>query len=140
MTENRWTWSNTSELPSQKGAGATLVGEVLEQLRRNNWVEGDVFGIHLALEEALVNAIKHGNEYDAEKKVRVACRLSEKRIYIEISDEGSGFDPTTVPDPTKDENLETPSGRGILLMRNFMTNVEYNAAGNRVTMEKIRED
>ena len=139
MTDNHWTWSSAREIPSRKGAGAAIVQEILEQLRQHNWIEGDIFGVHLALEEALVNAIKHGNGYDVAKKVRVHCRMSTSKIRIEIRDEGRGFEPGTVPDPTEDENLEVPSGRGILLMRSFMTAVQYNTLGNQVVMEKIRE-
>ena len=71
---------------------------------------------------------------------RAACRLGAELIWVEVIDEGSGFNPNDVPDPTCDENLEKPCGRGILLMRNYMTHVEYNAQGNRVTMEKHRSD
>jgi serine/threonine-protein kinase RsbW len=97
-----------------------------------------VFCVQLAMEEALVNAIKHGNREDATKQVRVHCALSAERIRIEISDEGPGFDPTAVPDPTDDSRLEVPCGRGLLLMRSFMSLVEFNAAGNCVVMEKHR--
>ncbi|MFW6114534.1 MAG: ATP-binding protein, partial [bacterium] len=70
--------------------------------------------------------------------VQVACRLKPYRIEIQITDEGSGFDPELVPDPTDDENLEIPSGRGMMLMRCFMTDLRYNQKGNSVTMEKVR--
>ena len=99
----------------------------------------DVFGVRLALEEALVNAIKHGNGMDPNKKVHIECRVSRERVWIRIRDEGEGFDLNALPDPTLEENLEKPSGRGVLLMREFMTNVEYNDRGNCVTLEKHRE-
>jgi serine/threonine-protein kinase RsbW len=90
------------------------------------------------MEEALVNAIKHGNRMDPNKSVRIACRISHRKIRIEIEDQGSGFQPESVPDPTADENLERPCGRGIMLMRAFMNLIEYNEAGNRVVLEKHR--
>lgn len=96
----------------------------------------DVFGVRLALEEALVNAIKHGNRMDPDKSVHVDWWLSEEHVRIEILDEGDGFDISDVPDPTDDENLDKPGGRGIMLMRSFMTLVEYNESGNLLTMEK----
>jgi serine/threonine-protein kinase RsbW len=101
-------------------------------------VQEDLFGVHLAVEEAVVNAIRHGNKLDAAKRVRLLCKICDHRLRIEVADEGPGFDPAKVPDPTENENLEVPSGRGIMLMRNFMHFVEYNAVGNRVVMEKHR--
>ena len=85
-----------------------------------------------------MNAIKHGNGLDASKEVHVLSELTERRFWIQISDEGPGFNPEDVPDPTLDENLELPSGRGLMLMRTFMAKVEFNERGNKVTMEKHR--
>ena len=99
-----------------------------------------VFGVRLALEEALVNAIKHGNGMDPEKSVRVDCRIARENIRIEIEDEGSGFSPENVPDPTNYENLEKPGGRGIMLMRAYLDFVEYNDTGNRVVLVKQRQN
>ena len=110
-----------------------------ERLEQADWCEHDVFSVHLAVEEAIVNAIKHGNRHDASKQVRVACRVTPEKFWIEIIDEGSGFDPDQLPDPTADENLECPCGRGVLLMRNFMTRVEFSEQGKRVVMEKHRD-
>ena len=98
--------------------------------------ESDQFGICLALEEALVNAIKHGNGTDPARKVRVDVEISSKRVYIRIEDEGPGFDVAAVPDPTLPENLNRPSGRGLLLMRHYMSRVEFHGRGNVVEMEK----
>jgi serine/threonine-protein kinase RsbW len=134
------TWSTTAELhlPSDTEAGKRAVDELLARLQEYEWLENDIFGVHLAVEEALVNAIKHGNQYDDNKQVHFLYKLCKDRIRIEIIDEGEGFNPKDVPDPTDDDNLETPSGRGIMLMRNFMSHVQYNAAGNHVVMEKVR--
>ena len=97
----------------------------------------EVFSIKLALEEALINAIKHGNQMDRAKKVRVLYRVSPYRFDVEVRDEGPGFDPSDVPDPTAAENLERPCGRGLMLMRHYMTEVNYNDRGNSVFMVKI---
>ncbi len=140
MSTDSWTWSLDRLIPSDVTAGCQLLAEVLDQMRATDWQQHDVFSVHLALEEALVNAIKHGNRGDLSKKVRVVCRLSQERIWIEITDEGGGFDPDEVPDPTDEARLECPNGRGIMLMRCYMSRVEYNAAGNRVVMEKVREN
>jgi serine/threonine-protein kinase RsbW len=127
-------------LPSDAAAGKRAVDELLARLKEHDWLENDIFGIHLAVEEALVNAIKHGNQYDDRKQVHFLFKVCGDRVLVEIRDEGEGFDPRNVPDPTEDVNLETPSGRGIMLMRNFMSRVEYNDAGNHVVMEKVRHE
>ena len=113
--------------------------EILTRLSAQSWGQRDIFGVHLALEEALVNAIKHGNGWDASKSVHVCCRLSLRRLLIEIRDEGTGFNPDNVPDCRDPDHLEVPSGRGVLLMRSFMSSVEYNCQGNCVVMTKDRD-
>jgi len=77
---------------------------------------------------------------DPNKTVRIFCRASFERIRIEIEDQGDGFRPAEVPDPTADENLERPCGRGIMLMRAFMSSIAYNAAGTCVILEKQRSE
>ena len=69
--------------------------------------------------------------------MHVICKVSSCRCWIQVEDEGPGFDPGDVPDCTLEENLEKPSGRGLELMRNYMTQMEYNASGNRLVMEKV---
>lgn len=115
-----------------------LQDEIEEALYSSSYSDRDVFAIRLALEEALVNAIKHGNQMDPEKRVAVDYRISVERFEIRIADEGSGFNPEEVPDPTSPENIERPCGRGLLLIRNFMTSVEYLEKGNVVAMCKLR--
>ncbi len=93
---------------------------------------------HLAIEEAVVNAIRHGNQFDPTKTVKIACRITPHHLWVAIEDEGEGFDPCAVPDCTCEDRLEVPSGRGVMLMRCFMNHVEFNTRGNRVIMEKHR--
>ncbi len=120
-------------------AEARRVQEQIEQLLKvHQFGEREVFGIRLAVEEALVNAIKHGNQMDPSRKVRVAFHVSQEKFEVMIADEGAGFDPCEVPDPTAPENLERPCGRGIMLMRHYMTTVAYNQRGNVVSMSKLR--
>lgn len=139
MVDNRWIWSKEQQLPSEVSSGYPIVQELLQRLEQQRWNRHDVFGVHLAVEEALVNAIKHGNRGDPAKRVHVLCQLADDLVRVEITDEGDGFDPANVPDPTADENLENPSGRGIMLMRSFL-NIRYNEAGNAVVLEKQRSD
>src|SRR5437764_13285715 len=103
---------------------ARRVQEVIEgQLRQHHYEDKEIFGIRLALEEALVNAIKHGNQMDRGKKVYVRYRILADRIDIGVADEGGGFNPEEIPDPLADENLERPSGRGLFLIRHYMSDV-----------------
>jgi len=129
-------WRRELELPSERGASRLITEELLEQLGVHGWSPSDIFAIHLAAEEAIVNAIVHGNKLDPTKVVRVACVVSPTVARIEVTDEGSGFDPGLVPDCRLEDRLDAPNGRGVMLMRTFMTRIEYNARGNRVLMEK----
>ena len=100
----------------------------------------DILGVRLALEEALVNAIRHGNEQQIARKVHVAFQVDDDQVWIEIEDEGDGFCPAEVADPTRPDALERPGGRGILLMQSSMNQVLFNDRGNRVRMCKVRTD
>ncbi len=126
-------------IPSDTSEGRLVQERIVQLLEQRNYPMRDVFGVRLALEEALVNAIKHGNRMDPNKTVRIECQVLEDKVRITIEDEGEGFNASEVPDPTMDENLEKPGGRGIMLMRSFMTHIEYNEKGNRLVMVKVRE-
>lgn len=126
-------------IPSKSGEGQAVQERIVSLLEQLDYPMRDVFSVRLALEEALVNAIKHGNGMDPEKKVKIACRITTDRVWVRIEDEGPGFDLDALPDPTLEENLDKPSGRGILLMREFMTRVEYAENGSCVILEKHRE-
>jgi serine/threonine-protein kinase RsbW len=117
---------------------ARRVQTEIELALHGHFSEAEIFGIKLAVEEALVNAVKHGNQMDPGKSVRISYLVQPGRFEITIGDEGQGFDPADVPDPTAPENLERPCGRGLLLMRHYMNEVRYNAAGNEVHMSKLR--
>lgn len=98
------------------------------------------FAIRIAFEEALINAFKHGNHNNPAKTVAIDCLVDDRQIVLRIEDQGEGFAVTAVPDPTQEENLEIPSGRGIVLMRSFMTSVEFNERGNCVRMVYEKPD
>ena len=138
MSQQGSTWKAERVIPSDPAAGKQVLDELLAQLHSKEWIEHDIFGIHLSMEEALVNAIKHGNRHDPSKQVHVNCQVSRDKVRIEITDEGPGFKPEEVPDCTDIDRLDVPSGRGIMLMRSFMSFVEYSDRGNTVVMEKER--
>jgi serine/threonine-protein kinase RsbW len=116
---------------------AVLAG-VVEELQAASYSRKEIFGVRLALEEAIVNAIKHGHRGDPTKKVRVRYRVTGAGVFAEVEDEGAGFDPNQVPDPLDPDNLERECGRGMLLMRSYMTTVRYNDRGTCVALCKER--
>ena len=132
-------WQKQLHLPSERGASRHIMEELLDQLASHGWPQADVFAIHLAAEEAITNAIVHGNKLDESKTVHVACHVTSEMVRIEVTDQGPGFDPKSIPDCTLEERLDVPNGRGVMLMRSFMTRLEYNTKGNRVLMEKQRD-
>ena len=125
-------------LESEPNQCAELVRELLELLESENWSKDDIFGIRMAVEEAVMNAIKHGNAADRDKKVHVKLRLEKDRFYARISDQGKGFCPDDVPDPPADSNLEKTSGRGVKLMKAFVDECRFNSCGNSVELVKRR--
>jgi serine/threonine-protein kinase RsbW len=127
-------------IPSDPEVARQVQEEIEQALHAVQFAERDIFCIKLALEEALVNAIKHGNQADPNKKVHIRYRITPYRFEVHIRDEGAGFNPEDVPDPLEVENLERPCGRGLLLMRHYMTDVTFHAPGNSVSMSKVRSD
>ncbi len=127
-------------IPSDPAEARRVQDEIEEALAACRYGDRDLFCVKLALEEALVNAIKHGNQLDPAKFVHIAYTVTPERFDVRVTDEGPGFNPADVPDPTAPENLERPCGRGLLLIRRFMTAVDYHGAGNVVTMTKLRSD
>ncbi|HEV3258153.1 MAG TPA: ATP-binding protein [Gemmataceae bacterium] len=125
------------KLHSLADMGPTIEA-VTSAMTAHGYPDRDLFAIRLGLEEAIVNAVKHGNECDACKQVRFRHRVEADHVLMEVEDEGRGFDPYAVPDPRDAENLERSCGRGLFLMRAYMTWIRYNASGNCVTLCKRR--
>ena len=125
------------EIPSDTKAARRLQQRIVRELRTTSFDGKEIFGIKLALEEALVNAVKHGNAFDPSKKVHVEYRVAPERIDIRIADEGTGYDPDRVRDCKADANLERPGGRGLFLMRHYMTEVVVVPPGNELVMSKV---
>lgn len=112
---------------------------ILAEVDRCGYCEDATFAIKLALEEAMTNAIKHGNRNDPSKRITIRHSVTPERVVILVRDQGAGFHPATVPDPTKADRLPLPSGRGIMLMRAYMTEVYYRAGGTEVCLVKQNE-
>ena len=127
------------EFPSDFDIGTEVQARILEEVERHGFNPNSLFATRLALEEALVNAIKHGNKLDPKKKVVVEAKVSKDRVEIEVEDEGPGFVRSCVPDPTAEENLCKCSGRGILLIEAYMNSVSWSQGGRRVKMVRFNE-
>ncbi len=136
MSDHRTTPRATARVtvPNDLGALQKVKEELLAAVTKHDYPEASAFAIRLALEEAVQNAYQHGNKGDPSRSVAFEWRIANSAITVVIEDEGTGFTPDVVPDPTDPERLEMPSGRGLLLMRAYMADVHYNDRGNRVTM------
>ena len=114
------------------------VSRIVAAMQEAGFCGKEVFGARLALEEDVVNAIRHGHRNDTSKRVDVHFHISPQQLLVEIRDQGPGFDPDGLPDPLAPENLERPGGRGVFLIRQYMTWVQYNETGNGVTLCKVK--
>ena len=123
-------------IPSDFTAGREVQRQVMAVVARNGFNDDSTFAVRIALEEALVNAIKHGNRQHPDKKVRVEATVTPERAEISVEDEGPGFDRARVPDPTCEDNICRPSGRGILLIESYMDGVHWSHGGRRLKMVK----
>jgi serine/threonine-protein kinase RsbW len=124
-------------LKSFAEVGAVLDG-LIADMTTAGYPEKDRFGVRLAIDEAIANAIKHGNKQARDKWVWVRYRVTPESVLASVEDQGPGFNPEDVPDPLAPENLERGSGRGLFLMRSYMTWVRHNERGNCITLCKYR--
>ena len=136
-SDNGMAWIE-KQLPTRLETIREAEMEVVNRLESLGYNEDICFAVRLAFEEAIVNAMKHGNRMDPDRHVLLAYRASPERVEIRVRDEGDGFDPCGIPDPTADENLRKPCGRGIMLMRSYMDEVSYSSSGTEVLMVKYR--
>jgi serine/threonine-protein kinase RsbW len=125
-------------LPTRLDVIRATEAEILDRMKALGYDEDRCFAVRLAFEEALVNAMKHGNAMNPARRVRLRYRVLADRVEIHVCDEGRGFNPCKVPDPTSEENLHKPCGRGIMLMRSYMDKVSYGGSGREVHMVKYR--
>ena len=124
-------------IPSTNAQAARVQQEIVEAIQQQGCYKREaVFAVRLALDEALVNAVKHGNQNDPNKTIHIDFKIDDQRLIVEVQDEGTGFAPADLPDPTAPENISRPNGRGVMLMRAYMTDVDFNRQGNRVILTK----
>ncbi len=123
-------------IPSRVEFLDSILNFISDRLIALRVVEPDSIDVVVALDEAIVNAIEHGNGYDTSKLVTIAVEISNGEARFDVVDEGGGFSEQDVPDPCAPENLLRTSGRGILLIRSVMDDVSYSDHGTRITMWK----
>jgi serine/threonine-protein kinase RsbW len=136
----------TEQLPFETIVIRSELGEakkpeevILRKAEACGFSSESMFAIKLTIEEGLTNAIKHGNKQDPGKTVTVRYFVDTEQVVVSIKDQGAGFDPDDVPDPRSEDRLALPNGRGILLMRAYMTQVEYRQNGTEVFMRKLNQ-
>ena len=125
--------------PSAISLMHSILDYLMKRVEKVGVVNPENSNLFIALDEAFVNAVKHGNKYDANKLVKVSAEVSVKEARFTVEDQGEGFDVKSIPDPTNPENLFKSSGRGVLFIHNIMDEVTYNERGNRLTMVKKSE-
>ena len=127
------------EFPSRLDRVPAVQQAIIDAAEAAGFDEQSVFAIRLALDEALTNAVRHGNGSDPTKQVTVEFAAEPRQLTVTIEDQGPGFAPDDLPDPTAEENLCRPHGRGVMLMRAYMSDVQFHGRGNRVTLTKTRD-
>jgi serine/threonine-protein kinase RsbW len=130
QADSEWRYANIRSVEDMDGVLETM----MSSLQEAGYTERHALSVRLAVEEAIANAHKHGHERDWSKDLLVRYHVDSDGVVAQVEDEGSGFDPKSVPDPLAPENLDRPSGRGLLLMRPFMNGVCHNEQGNRVCL------
>jgi serine/threonine-protein kinase RsbW len=124
-------------IPSQIDMVEPVIGRALKMIAEQGCVDGQSTAAELALREALANAILHGNKAEPKKRVQLDCyHEPDGALLFVVQDEGQGFDPEVVRDPTRPENLFRTRGRGIYLIKHFMDEVEFRHGGREVRMRK----
>lgn len=127
-----------TSLPSDLKLLGGIVFYLTEEMFKHGIISLSQVNVKVALIEALTNAMEHGNKLDVHKMVHVQAEFDHEKAVIHIVDEGKGFDVEKLRDPTQEENLYRPRGRGVYMMRQFMDEVEYLPPGNQVKLIKRR--
>ena len=135
MGESRESMEFVLELPSDLRVIEAAVTYLVNRLRTFSFRGSRLnLNFRVGVTEALANAVLYGNKEDPTRTVRVEVSIDNTRVELCVVDQGSGFDPSAVPDPTEPDNLERTGGRGLFLIRKLMDEVEYNERGNAVRL------
>ncbi len=113
---------------------------ILGTMESFDYVEEDLFAVRIAIEEAIANAVLHGHQGDQERLIDIEWTITEKEVSMVVCDSGRGYDESSVPDPTADENLTLPSGRGLAMINAFMSDVSISDGGRRIEMARKRTE
>ncbi len=124
------------EVPGVISLMHCILDYLMKRVKKFEVVNPEKSNLFVALDEAFVNAVKHGNKFDTNKNVRITVDITPQEARFTIEDQGEGFDVNTIPDPANVENLFKTSGRGVMFMYNIMDEVTYNERGNRLTLVK----
>jgi serine/threonine-protein kinase RsbW len=127
----------SQKIPSKLEAVSPFILLILEKVRTLPFDKEAIFNIKLSLEEALVNAIKHGNKLNPKLLVKVDIETDAKKLIIKVKDEGKGFNFQDIPDPTVDKNILRTSGRGVYLIKKLMDKVDFFDGGSGLKMIKF---
>lgn len=127
------------EIPSAISPMQSILEYLMKRVEKVGVVRPEKSNLFVALDEAFVNAVKHGNKFNVQKLVRISAEISSQEARFTIEDEGEGFDVNGIPNPLDPENLFKSSGRGVLFIYNIMDEVKYNERGNLLTMVKRRD-
>ncbi|MGQ9631797.1 MAG: response regulator [bacterium] len=125
-------------IPSTTESASGAIFIIMKLISSLYFPKDTLLSLPLVLEEALLNAVIHGNKRDPKKNVYINCNVTSQNLEIVIRDEGEGFNPKEVADPTKSDNILKGTGRGIFIMRSYMDEVSYNEKGNELRMVKRR--
>jgi serine/threonine-protein kinase RsbW len=130
--------NNSLTIQSTVCASEKVCKRILSELKKGGFSKEDLFAVHLALEEALSNAVRHGNKMDSSKHIKIDYTLDKDHIEINVRDEGEGFNPDDVPDPRCGENVYRIGGRGLFLIKAYMDTVDFSDDGKCLHMVRSR--
>lgn len=127
--------AETTRITNDRQRIDTLWNAIESAMKERGYSKAASFAVRLALEEAMTNAFRHGlRDMPEQTPITVEYRVDPQHVRIAVEDSGPGFDPDSVPDPTTEENLTRPGGRGLLLIRAYMTHADFKNDGRRLEM------
>jgi serine/threonine-protein kinase RsbW len=127
------------ELPGSRETMDFVQSSILSSMEKFGYCEDDLFAVRIAVEEAIANAVLHGHRGNQSQLIDMSWTISQFEVEIIVLDGGRGYDQTAVPDPTLDENLTLPSGRGLAMIHAFMTEVEITESGKKIRMKRRKQ-